>query len=164
MMKLAFYKGGGPWARDFIGGLIKWWTHGQFSHVELVFNDGLSYSARAEDDRVSFKAIDYTRHPERWTMVSLEACRDIDESFIRKHAERHKGEKYDFVGICTDQVFHTHFHKEDAWWCSEICAHILGFEPELICPQELYDRITKAKTSDKISEVCSVRGLYPNFV
>jgi hypothetical protein len=142
MMRMAFHRGGGKW--DVTADAIKAWTHGDYSHTELVFTSGWSYSARAEDMRVSFKMIDYKVHPERWDFLDLPYS-DLVEYKILKHAEIHCGESYDLAGLILDKVMHTGFHKESAWWCSEICAHVIGarLDRDDLTPQELYDTIKK---------------------
>jgi hypothetical protein len=136
MMRVAFHKGGGRW--NLFSWAIRTWTRGKYSHVELIFSDNMSFSSRK--DGVRFEKIDYKKHPERWDIFPL-ALGPTDEEVIRAHARKHCGQKYDWVGIVLDRVFGTSIHGEKQWWCSEIVAHVLGIEPEMIDPTQLYNKL-----------------------
>ena len=133
MMQVAFHKGGGRW--ELYGKVIRWWTKSEYQHVELIFSDGMSYSSRK--DGVFFQRIDYTKHPERWDILPMPHTAEKERQ-IRNHAKLHCGEKYDWLAIYIGQGAGTKIHDAGKWFCSEIVAHVLGIEPELIPPGMLY--------------------------
>ena len=52
-MRVAFYKGEG----NFFDKLIRWWTKSSYSHCELIFSDGIFFSADPRDGGVRYKNI-----------------------------------------------------------------------------------------------------------
>jgi hypothetical protein len=135
-MKLAFYKG-------VYGNVLDWlimlWTMGQYSHVELVFSDGVSFSSSQWDGGVRFKKINYS-HKERWGFIELEIAEEKEQE-LREKCEKLVGKKYDWLGIMFDQFIPLNTQDSDRWWCSEIVAHILDIEPERVSPNRLYRRM-----------------------
>jgi hypothetical protein len=123
-MKLAFYKSKyGNWADKG----IDWWTGGHgYSHCEIVFSDGMSFSASQRDNITRFKDITYN---EKWDLVELDID-EMTENIIRAKAEGLQGKKYDWIGIVLHQgIFkglYLNFMQSDGkWWCSEICSYLL---------------------------------------
>ena len=135
-MKLAFYRGR-------YGTLADWaiilWTMGLYSHVELVFSNGTSFSSSGRDGGARFAEIGYS-HKERWEFVKL----DIDgeeEKEIWNECKRLIGKKYDWLGIFFHQFLPLNTQDDDKWWCSEIVAYILGILPFRISPNKLYNAV-----------------------
>lgn len=58
--RAAFYKGTRPGLPGIYNRVVRWWTRSKYSHMELVFSDGLSASSSFEDGGVRFKQINYT--------------------------------------------------------------------------------------------------------
>ena len=75
-MKLACYKGKRGGTAGFFDAAVRWWTRGPYSHVELVFSDGMSASSSMRDGGVRFKEIEY--HPDRWDFIEL----NVDEEYV----------------------------------------------------------------------------------
>jgi len=119
-MKAAFYKGVPPGARGIYNRLIRWWTRSDYSHVELVFSDGLAASSSFMDGGVRFKWI--TFDPAHWDFIELPVAL---EPTARAWFDLHRGEKYDLWG-------NAHFvlaripHDKDRWYCDEAVAAALG--------------------------------------
>jgi hypothetical protein len=76
-MKVALYKGKRGGFAGAFDASVRWWTRGPYSHVELVFSDGMSASASARDGGVRFKRIDFK--PEHWDFIDL----SVDEEHLR---------------------------------------------------------------------------------
>ena len=76
-MKVAFYKGKRGGFAGAFDATVRWWTRGAYSHVELIFSDGMSASASARDGGVRFKRIEFK--PEHWDFVDLK----VDEKQLR---------------------------------------------------------------------------------
>lgn len=135
-MKLAFHKGTGVFSR-----LIRYGTHSPYSHVELVFSDGLSFSARAErHPAVDIITPDFSDG--LWDFVEIPS--KYTESKARAWAEEQKGKSYDWAA---DIAFALPFVDQDdqKLICSGSCTASLqaagafkGFSPEEVSPGQLY--------------------------
>jgi hypothetical protein len=117
-MKVALYKGKRGGFAGAFDAAVRWWTRGAYSHVELIFSDGMSASASARDGGVRFKFIDY--HPDRWDFVEIDG-----------------DEEYDYFGLF-GFVWRPGIGKSRRWFCSEAVAAALKFEePWRFCPNTL---------------------------
>lgn len=121
MMKIAFYRAS---AGNMFDKAINLWTgmYG-YSHVELVFSDGVSFSASSRDNLVRFARINFV--PDRWEFVELPLFNKIDEAKIRAQAENLAGRKYDWKGIFLWMFLPLKKQDNDRWWCSEIVSFLL---------------------------------------
>ena len=131
-MKAAFYKSTRAGWSGLYNRLVRWWTCGPYSHVELIFSDGMAASSSFMDRGVRFKQIDFD--PARWDVVELPASL---EAAARVWFMRHAGQPYDLLG-------NLHFviapvrNDHDAWFCSEAVAAALGMsEPWRFDPNSL---------------------------
>ena len=116
-MKIALYKG----KKTITDKLISWWDRGEYSHVELVFSDGLCASASPRDGGVRLKPIDLS--PDKWDVFEIHA---FDEASARAWFESRAGSKYDFLGVF-GFVFRAQQDKTK-WFCSESVLAALGFK------------------------------------
>jgi len=76
-MKINFYIGRkklNPKSK-FFDWVICWWTHSNFSHVEVEFPDGISFSSSPRDNGSRFKYIKYD--PQHW--ITVEVSRTEEE-------------------------------------------------------------------------------------
>lgn len=120
-MKAAFYTGTRPGKAGLYNRLVRWWTTSPYSHVELVFSDGIAASSSYADGGVRFKVIDF--EPRSWEFIELPLHLEAD---ARAWFAAHAGAGYDLRG-------NLHFmveplaDRKDAWFCSEAVAAALGF-------------------------------------
>lgn len=151
---LAFYKGKGTW----VDWLIRAWTRGAFSHVELVHgNEGhgvisvyfdqlgkcmvgpLCVSASSRDGGVRFKKI--ASKPGHWQLLD---CPWVDAETAFDWAVGQQGKKYDYVGLIFSQLFSLRRHGKNTWFCSEFVGAALRInEPHRLSPSDLYLRCTE---------------------
>jgi len=142
-MQIAFRKR----AKSFFSSVIRIWTRGKYSHVELVFSDGMYFSSQ-EGEGVRFKAIPID--PEHWDYLPL-AILPAKEAEIRAECEDWVGAKYDWRGIAFSflpiPIGWQHF---DRWFCSEICAamlqragYLIGYAPASLSPNGLHKAIKR---------------------
>lgn len=122
MLIAAFYKATRPGWAGMYNRLVRWWERGQYSHVELIFSDGLAASSSYADGGVRFKRIDF--HPENWDFVELPACL---EPAARAWFEVNQGKRYDLLG---NMRFFADFMQDDGskWFCSEATAESIGMQ------------------------------------
>jgi hypothetical protein len=115
-----------------------------FSHVEIQFSDGLSFSSDQFDGGTRYKRIEYT--PERWEKIPLEITRE-QEAQMRAFCNREQQCPYDWRGILG---FVLPWEKENPtkWFCSEVCLAalqlvgiLLGLVPHKTSPNELYEKL-----------------------
>lgn len=121
-----------------------------FHHVELVFNDGSSFSADSYDEvQVRFKDIDYTQRMDRWELVKLPD--HLNEETMKRFAEHHKGADYDWKGLFLNFLIPVGQHHVSKWFCSEITSEALKYGGEMrlagetssgISPNKLYIILT----------------------
>lgn len=136
-MKLACYKGKRGGTAGFFDAAVRWWTRGPYSHVELVFSDGMSASSSMRDGGVRFKEIEY--HPDRWDFIEV----DGDEECARAFFTERLGQGYDYFGLF-GFVWRPHNGAASLWWCSEIVTAALGMkDPWRFCPNTLAAAYTK---------------------
>ena len=117
-MKVAFYKG----KTKLFNKLVCWWTKSDYSHCELVLDDGLSWSSSFSDGGIRYKLIDYTKHPERW---EFEEVGPMTPS-IKARMDLHKGKKYDTLGLA-GFVLGPVVDDKDKLFCSEAVADVMGY-------------------------------------
>lgn len=153
---LAFHKGGKGSIKDVvISEVIKLYTFGKYSHVELIFPDWVLegngqknkwFSSRGMDDPrgVAFKNIKMS-HPERWDLFELTRDRSsIIESYYA--ALRLVGSDYDLKGILSyfgplwtiRKALNRRRDVQEDWWCSEVVAFVLGLSDYKLSPVELF--------------------------
>lgn len=114
--------------------LIRWWDVGIYSHVELVFSDGMSATASRQDgSRVRMKRIEYDL--DRWDFIELPAHLEAN---ARAFFEKTDGLKYDLIGQLRF-AFAPYKGRSDRYWCSEWIAEALGMpDPWRYGPNGLY--------------------------
>lgn len=137
-MKLAFYKATNE---NLFGKAIAWWTKGPYSHVELVFSNGMSFSSSSRDGGTRWKRIDYSDG--KWDLVEI-PVNAVDEARIARWCDSVCGAKYDWDGIFGFVIPFWRQHAND-WFCSEVCTAALqrvgllsGVNPASTSPSKLY--------------------------
>jgi hypothetical protein len=146
--------------KDFIGRMLNLFTGIKgFSHVELVFSDGLAFSSTSLEGGQGgcrFGRIPGLNDTSKWICVPVE-CSEGQEEAMRDEAEylaRIKA-RYDFAG-CVDVVLPFVEQNPDDWFCSEVVEHLLqladlsktGAIPEDCTPNSMaadYGAIAKMK-------------------
>jgi len=131
--RLAFYKAEGGLHNK----VIRWWDCGKYSHVELVFSDGMSATATVRDgSQVRMKRINYD--PAKWDFIELPASL---EAQARHFYAQTKGMKYDLIGQLRFAVA-PYKGVRSRYWCSEWVAAALGMaDPWRYGPNGLYAAI-----------------------
>lgn len=157
IMWVAFHKGNKGGFKDrLVSNIIKLYTFGKYSHVELIFPEwvlspnckGRWFSSRGMDNPngVSFKDIKMS-HPERWDLfpvLSMQEVSAITEAY--RTATNIDGGSYDFKGIFSyfgplwtiRKKRGTRKDNQHEWWCSEAVAYVLSFGKYKVSPNELY--------------------------
>lgn len=130
-MRLAFYKGRRGGFAGLFDAAVRWWTRGPYSHVELIFSNGLAASASQRDGGVRFKLIAF--HPDRWDFVDVGG----DELAAFAWFEDHDGAAYDYAGLF-GFVWRPGKGAGRRWFCSEAIAAALRYrDPWRFCPNTL---------------------------
>jgi hypothetical protein len=122
MMKVAFYKG----ERRLFNRLVRWWTKGSYSHVELAFwceeeQHWTCYSSSFLDGGVRKTVINLDSG--NWDLVDVS---DFDEVYARNWYEERLGCGYDVMALFG---FFWRVFPEDKgkYFCSESAAAALKF-------------------------------------
>lgn len=145
MVRLAFYKHKG----NLFDALIRFWTRGPYSHVELVFSDGEWFSASPREKTARFKRI--TPKSGHWDFVDLPMSAEL-EALIRQWCrDKALGHKYDWLGIVCTQIMPFGWQDKTRWFCSEVCLAALQWvglygdkKPHWVHPNGLHKIITQA--------------------
>lgn len=115
-MRVAFYKRD----RTFFGRLISWWTRSEYTHVELVFGDGMFFSAHPADGGTRYKKFDLS-DLSHWDFYELPTL-PTEEGEMRAFCDGEVGCRYDWFGIFLAQVLGLNRQHPDWWFCSEVCT------------------------------------------
>ncbi|MBY0241967.1 MAG: hypothetical protein K2X55_21910 [Burkholderiaceae bacterium] len=141
MLRAAFYRGTRPGIAGVYNWAVRAWTRSPYSHVELLFGDGMAGSASFADGGVRLKAIKFD--PAHWDFVDIPAHL---EPAARAWFELHDGDKYDLAG-------NLHFvlapvrDNNERWFCSEAAAAALSIiEPWRYHPGTLFSALTRIST------------------
>jgi len=115
--------------------LIKWYDHGEFSHVDSVMPDGSLLGAR--DDTVygikpgvQIRPLSYSQQGQRVKRISL-PCSDETERAYYKLLEIHLGRSYNRLAILAF-FFGKNWSGKGTWFCSQLVVEVLfqcGFLP-----------------------------------
>ena len=134
-MKAAFYKG----KHRLFNRLVSWWDRGNYSHMELVYENGQAASSSFIDGGVRFKSIKFD--DSRWDFIELP--RELfEESISRAWFENHLGYKYDFLGLIRFAVDAIP-ERKTKYFCSEACLASLGIsEPWRFTPNAAHALLT----------------------
>ena len=126
-MKAAFFVGHEKGIDDLFEIAIRTWMEGEFSHVELLFDDGRSASADITSGVRFTKpgSIDWT-DTTLWTLVDLDPLY-FDQGQALLWYAKHDGAKYDVWG---DARFVDGLIKpsNNQFFCSESFMDALGFK------------------------------------
>ena len=136
MIQLAFYKAKGNYKDK----LIRIWTNGQYSHVEIII-DGYMYSSSPRDGGVRKKK--HTYNTDKWEYINIKF---IKKNNIIEFFKMTKKDKYDWFGIL-GFIIPIKDRTHD-WFCSEWVSNALKIseckklwtkEPSKISPNKLYN-------------------------
>jgi len=143
-VRLAFYKG----PSSIFGKLIRLWTCGPYSHVEIMIDD------------TSFSAIEgvgtrYLLYPVRnqadWVYVDI-PMDNVAQSHVWNWCMTELGCDYDWKGFWLAQVLGLRRQNPEKWFCSEFCSAALqiigklkGVKPYSVSPNKLYRLLKKMK-------------------
>ena len=139
MMKIAFRKK----CHTIYSRIICFRTFGKYSHSEIVFSDGRSFSADESDGGTRWK--DSIMDPDEWDFIDI-PCNKTQEKDIRKFCEGEDGLRYDMIGIGFSFLpIPIGWQTAEKWFCSEICVaalqqigYLVGYTPARISPNKLY--------------------------
>ena len=120
-MKIALYKGTRPGWYGLFNRAVRWWIKSPYSHIELVFSDGISGSSSGVDGGVRLKYINYDAS--RWDFIDV---KNGDEVYARKYIEDRIGWKYDYIGLF-GFLFRPIVGERRKQFCSEIVAGALKY-------------------------------------
>jgi hypothetical protein len=119
-MKIAFYKAFQGKATK-LDKAIAILTVGKYSHVELVFSDGLCFSVSPRDKGTRFKKINLDNGA--WEVIDIPML-DKTEGVIRSISESLVGCKYDYIGALFS-ISPVCIQKDKRYFCSELAANLL---------------------------------------
>lgn len=146
-MRVAFYK---AWCGSGkkLDKLISIWTWGPFSHCELIFSDGTSFSSSSRDGGVRYKKIHYV--PDHWEILDID-INPNQEKDLRSWCDGEVGKSYDYLGVLMYVPRKTDVQNKKKWYCSEICSTVLEFAglyegKTTISPNTFYKEVAKWNT------------------
>lgn len=133
-VQLWFYKGRGK----FFDKIIRWWTGGPYSHVEIVI-DGTAYSADAWNNVVRAKSVNEFNR-DNWDRFEVVGQNRQERLNMCIRLCKQLGKQYDWLGILGFAFGGV--QDPDRWYCSELCAWLLGIEGSRMDPNRLFSVVT----------------------
>lgn len=122
-MKIAFYKRKHHW----YDALVRWWTRGPYSHVELAFHVGddvhLCWSSSPRDGGVRSKLMPLPK--EHWDV--LEIGQDKRRATVLLWFKDRQGARYDWLGLL-GFVMRRVKGRSSRYFCSEAVGAALGYD------------------------------------
>ena len=124
----------------------------RYAHTELIFPKDIagaknSFSSRGTDNPsgVSFKNIDYTKHPERWDFQEIKwLSEEYDIKTAYEVALNYDGCPYAYNNVFnTFGFFRTRKDRKGMhdWWCSEINAYVVGIPDYKLSPNKFFTEV-----------------------
>jgi hypothetical protein len=136
-MKVFFYKAIRPGVAGIYSHGVRLITKSQYSHCEILFSNGRSWSSSFADGGVREKVIEYD--PEHWDCIELPD--ELFEERALKWFVVHQGEKYDLLGNL-HFIFSVVGDDKKKWFCSEAVGAALGLpNPWRFDPGTLYQAV-----------------------
>jgi uncharacterized protein YycO len=136
-MEVCFYKAKG----NLFNFAVRKITRSKYSHVELLFSDGVSISSSKRDGGVRKKVIEYD--VEKWDRVKLDVGVK-HEALVRAWAESQLGKPYDTRALF-GFLFYPIPQDKKKYYCSEYCARCLGLDAQAAgrtSPEDLHDLVS----------------------
>jgi hypothetical protein len=134
--------------------IIRWWIKSPYSHCELVFSNGLTFSAYIEEYRTCFKNKEHL--DSEWDYITLPMSIE-NEYKIYQFCLKETDCKYDIIGLVFTQIIPLSFENPYWWFCSEVCTAalqannmLLGIVPHETDPGELY-KLVKENYHERIN-------------
>lgn len=149
-IKVMFYKAEGKLSDK----LIRWWTKSKYSHCEILFENGLMFSA----DGWNSNGVRYTSQftPENWDVITI-PLNEYKVKYLKMWCDDRVGQGYDWTGVAR---FVLPFlpQIEDRWFCSELLGAALKFIGVLsgevdnhgLSPQGLYMQLIRLKAKSPL--------------
>ena len=118
-LRILFYKADGK----LLDKLIRWWTNSKYSHCEILFENGLMFSADGWDS----KGVRYTSqfNPENWEVVTI-TLDDYKVKYLKMWCDDRVGKGYDWTGVLRF-VVPILPQLDEKWFCSELCGAALKY-------------------------------------
>jgi hypothetical protein len=144
MLKVAFRKK----SNSLFSVLIRWYTFGPHSHVELLFPDGRSFSSDESDGGAKWRTRNMTA--DEWDFLTV-PCTAEEVQRVVKFCNGEDGCEYDKTGIAFSFLpIALGYQSSTRWFCSEICVaalqqvgYLTGYTPSRISPNKLYKILKK---------------------
>jgi hypothetical protein len=144
-MKIAFRKND----TSIISKLIRWWTKSPYSHCEIIFSNGQTFSAFIEERKTSMKTKVYSDNS--WDIIELPIDKEA-EYMVYEWCMNEMNCGYDFIGIIFSQIIKLSRESKEKWFCSEVCCAALqqanlaqGVVPHEVSPGALYVELVYPK-------------------
>lgn len=140
--------------------IIRLWTFGKYSHSELAFSDGRTFSSDEADNGTRWK--DWKLSPDEWDFLEI-PCTKEQEQEVLAFCAGEEGCEYDKVGIGFSFLpIPIGLQSARRWFCSEICVaalqqigYLTGYTPSRVSPNALY-KILKKELEERACKSVSV--------
>lgn len=138
-MKVAFYKGD----KTIFDRMIRWWTHGDYSHCELLITEKEGFYLAGTATPFSGVTLEWKKYNVvNWDIID---CHIGNPLHAQLFFEKSLGAKYDYLGIF-GFIFRRGQQKDHRWFCSEAIAAGIGLKnPWRYCPNTLYDILVSVR-------------------
>lgn len=121
-MYLISYIAFGNSKATFMDKVIAFLSFGKYSHSEIVFSNGRSFSISPRDDTARFKNIDINSG--HWSIIKLNITID-EEDIIMKNCESFRHLEYDYLGALLSPIRLCLFNSKNKTFCSKLIVGLL---------------------------------------
>jgi len=144
MLKVAFRKK----SSSFYSKLIRIWTFGKYSHSEILFPDGRSFSSDEADGGTRWR--NQAMSTDEWDFLDVPCTIDHVQR-VAEFCDDENGCEYDMTGISFSFLpVPIGWQSSTRWFCSEICVaalqqigYMVGHTPSRVSPNALYKLLKK---------------------
>jgi len=113
------------------GSLVRWYTWGPYSHIELRFSDDWCFSTGqvpkpdgALGLHAAVRFAKFTVQSSTWDRWQIKIPENTERE-LRDWCVQRCGRPYDWLGIL-GVVLNWHIQSPFSWYCSELCARALS--------------------------------------
>ena len=118
--------------------VIRWFTHSDFSHVDIIWGDpygplameGMRFGARSDcpvngKTGVQFRESGYAKFVKDWRVIVPATFQQEDKFY--DWLLKQEGKPYDTTGLYASFLWNRpDWNHDTAWWCSELAGAALG--------------------------------------
>jgi len=105
--------------------------YARYSHAELEFENGFSFSSSEQDGWIRYKMIEFTK--QNWDYINIEVSEEQYDA-VKLFCDRQVWNKYNWYWIVFAMALNINIKRKGDWFCSEIVTRALQ-EAHILCTE-----------------------------